>query len=81
MSKKENLHWVYLFKRSASFLSLCEHCLFNGLFYKEKTMRKQGAKNDKKKILIGFISLSAAPHFFLFVNIVFLTAYFTKRKQ
>ena len=34
-------------------------------------MRKQGVK----KTLIGFISLSAAPHSFLFVNIVFLTAY------
>ena len=28
-------------------------------------------KNDKKKTLIEFISLSAAPHSFLFVNIVF----------
>ena len=42
------------------------------MFYKEKIMRNQWVK---KKTLIGFTSLSAAPLSFLFVNIVFLTAY------
>ena len=37
-------------------------------------------KNDKKKTFIGFISLSAAPLSFLFVNIVFLNVYLQKRQ-
>ena len=38
-------------------------------------MREQWVKKQKKKTLIGFISLNEAPYSFLFVNIIFLTAY------
>jgi len=39
-------------------------------------MRKQGAKNDKKKTLIGFISFSEAPHSFLIVNDFYISFLF-----
>jgi len=54
MSKKENLNWVYLFKRSASFLSLCEYFFVNVFL----TAYLQRGNNEERKRKSTFNVLS-----------------------
>jgi len=56
MSKKENFNWIYLFKRSASLLSLCAF-LFVNIVFLTAYLQRENNEERKRKSTFNVLSL------------------------